>query len=206
MWYTAKKVTLGVAVSALALVGAGCNTTGKDQSIAYAQPDTKDIGPQAPRANTIYGMTRLMRSQGKTDQAELALIGLTREYPNYSPAYNDLAEIRISQGRLDEAIAYVDKGLEIAPNDAVLLNNAGVCALLKHDYEKSLDYFKRAEAIAPYESRYRANVALATGLNGDIEGSRALYYQIVSADAADHNAEVIRQMLTPEIDLITPAD
>jgi Flp pilus assembly protein TadD len=204
MWYVTKKVALGLAVSAMALTGIGCATT-REHTIAYAEPDTQAIGPQAPRANTIYGMTRLMRSQGKTEQAELALIGLTREYPNYSPAYNDLAEIRLKQGRLEEAQAYVDHGLEVAPNDAVLLNNAGVCALIKHDYETALDYFRRAEIVAPYESRYRANVALALGLTGDVEGSRALYYQIVSAEDAEHNTELIQQLLSPQ-EIITPAD
>ena len=99
----------------------------------------------------------------------------------------------------------MDKGLEIAPNDAVLLNNAGVCSLMKHDYEKALDYFKRASIIAPVESRYRANVALALGLTGDTEGARALYYQIVSAKEAEHNMEVIRQMVAPQ-EIITPTD
>lgn len=205
MWYTTKKTALGLALSALAMAGTGCARTAQDNSMAYSQPDTKAIGPQAPRANTIYGMVRLMRSQGKTEQAELALVGLTREYPNYSPAYNDLAEIRIQQGRLEEAVAYVEKGLEVAPNDAVLLNNAGVCSLMKHDYEKALEYFKRASILAPHENRYRANVALAMGLNGDVEGSRALYNQIVSAKDAEHNTELIKQMLAPQ-EIITPAD
>jgi tetratricopeptide (TPR) repeat protein len=120
-----------------------------------------------------------------------------KEYPDYSPTYNDLAEIRFQQGRLEEAVHYIERGLEIAPNDAVLLNNAGVCSLIKHDYQAALDYFKRASQIAPYESRYRANVALAMGLTGDLEGSRALYGQVVSAEAADHNAQLIQSLVAP---------
>jgi Flp pilus assembly protein TadD len=205
MWYRTKHTALGLALSALAVAAGGCATTPRNDAIAYSKPDERMTGPQPPRANTIYGMTRLMRSQGKVEQAELSLVGLTREFPNYSPTYNDLAEIRLQQGRLEEAVDYINAGLNVAPNDAVLLNNAGVCALLKHDYPKALAYFKRASIIAPYENRYRANVALAMGLNGDAEGSRALYYQVVSADAADRNTELIKELLAPQ-ELITPAD
>lgn len=197
MWYTTKRAVAGLALSAVMLGAGGCATTGEQRNVAYAEPDIPGLGPQPPRANTIYGMTRLMRSQGKTEQAELALIGLMREYPNYSPTYNDLAEIRLEQGRMEEAMHYVERGLEVAPNDVVLLNNAGVCHLMKHDYATALDYFKRASGLAPYENRYRANVALAMGLNGDIEGSRALYSQIVSKEQADHNAALIQSMVAP---------
>lgn len=197
MWYVAKKTAMGLALGALALGAMGCATTGQQKTVAYGAPDTSSIGEQAPRANTIYGMTRLMRSQGKTEQAEVALIGLMKEYPTYSPAYNDLAEIRVQQGRLDEAINYIERGIEVAPNDVVLLNNAGVCALMKHKYGDALDYFKRASMLAPYENRYRANVALAMGLTGDIEGSRALYSQIVSTEQANHNAELIQSIVGP---------
>lgn len=197
MWNTAKRTVMGVALGALAIGVTGCATMAEQRTVAYGEPDTSALGVQPPRANTIYGMTRLMRSQGKTEQAELALIGLMKEYPNYSPAYNDLAEIRVQQGRLEEAVHYIERGLEIAPNDVVLLNNAGVCALMKQEYEAALEYFKSASMLAPYENRYRANVALATGLTGDIEGSRALYSQIVSAEQANHNAEVIQSIVAP---------
>ncbi len=205
MWHTMTRAAVGLALGALSIGATGCATKAPGSNISYAEPDTEAIGPQAPRANTIYGMTRLMRAQGNTEQAELALIGLMKEFPEYSPAYNDLAEIRIQQGRFEEAIHYINRGLEIAPNDAVLLNNAGVCALIKHDYAKALGHFQRALDLAPYESRYRANVALATGLNGDIAGSRALYQTIVSKEATEHNIALIESIIAPTA-VASPAD
>ena len=160
--------------------------------------DSEFVSKHPPNANTLYGMARLLRSQGKHGQAEFVLLSLERDHPTFSPTYNDLAEIRMSQNRFDEATEYLDKGIAVAPNDAVLLNNAGVCSLLTRDFESALVYFKRASAIAPYKARYRANVALAMGLSGEIEGSRALYGQIVSAEEADFNTALIRELARPE--------
>ncbi len=204
-----KSITLHTGMKQLALVGllaavavvmSGCATMAKANSGGRTAglADSELASKHPANANTLYGMARLLRSQGKHEQAEFVLLSLERDHPAFSPTYNDLAEIRMSHNRFDEAIEYLDKGIAIAPNDAVLLNNAGVCCLIKRDFESALVYFKRASAIAPYETRYRANVALAMGLNGEHEGSRALYGQIVSVQDADFNAALIHELAGPE--------
>lgn len=206
MKHVMQKLGMAVALTALVAIGSGCARTVKAQTgQSFAIQDEEVVGGQPPRANTIYGMARLMRAQGKSDQAELALIGLLKEYPNFSPTYNDLAEIRMEKGQLQQALHYLEQGLEVAPNDPVLLNNAGVCALLKHDYEGALRHFKKAASLAPYESRYQANVALALGLNGDVESSKAMYRQIVSEKDAEFNAALIQQLMAPT-EAGTPTD
>lgn len=206
MKYLVQKLLVAGVLGTLAVAGSGCARTVQAQSgQSFGIQDPSIVGNVPPKANTIYGMARLMRAQGNTEQAELALLGLMREYPTFSPTYNDLAEIRIQKGQLDQAVHYLEQGLEIAPNDPVLLNNRGVCALLKHDYDQASQYFKQASALAPYESRYRANLALATGLQGDVAGSKALYQQIVSAKDAEFNAELINQLIAPA-EAGTPTD
>ncbi len=124
----------------VALVGVVAITTGGCASMA-GNPATRSAGladsellrNHPPNANTVYGMARLLRSQNKNGQAEFVLLGLLRNHPTFGPAYNDLAEIRMSQNRFDEAVEYLDQGIAVSPNDAVLVNNAGVCAVLKRD-------------------------------------------------------------------------
>ena len=193
-----KRIGLAGLLGVVAVGMSGCATMATSEGRTAGLGDTQLLGNQPPHANTLYGMARLLRTQGKHEQAEFVLLSLERDYPTFGPTYNDLAEIRMSQNRFDEAIEYLDRGIAVAPNDAVLLNNAGVCCVLKRDFESALVYFKRASAIAPYQARYRANVALAMGLKGEHEGSRVLYGQIVSAEEADFNAALIRGLAGPE--------
>lgn len=206
MWNGTRRAIAGLALGALVVTTGGCATTmaaHKEARLNHAE-DAQSDSPDA-RPNTMYGMCRILRAQGKTEQAELSLVGLVREFPEFSPAYNDLAEIRLERGRLDEAVKYLEDGMKVAPADPVLQNNAGVCALLKHDYPKALAHFQAAAAVAPYEPRYKANVALATGLNGDPDAGKALYKGVVSDEAAEWNTELIKKMLAPQ-EIITPAD
>ncbi len=203
MWHVMRRAIAGLAMGALAINFAGCATTQAAQEDgSFGGKGDEQAGSPAPRANTMYGMCRILRAQGKTEQAEVALVGLMSQFPEFSPTYNDLAEIQLDRGRLDDAIHYLSEGLKVAPTDPILQNNAGVCALLKHDYAAALEHFQAAAAVAPYEARYKANIALATGLNGDPEQSKALYEDVVSADAAEHNTQIIKGLLAPQV--ITP--
>jgi Flp pilus assembly protein TadD len=207
MWNGTKRAIAGIVLGAVAATTGGCATTfgaHKEARLGVADGDSQNDSPAA-RPNTMYGMCRILRAQGKTEQAELALVGLMREFPEFSPTYNDLAEIRLERGRLDEAVKYLDDGIKIAPTDPVLHNNAGVCALLMHDYAKALEHFQAAAAVAPYEARYKANVALATGLSGDPEAGKALYQGVLSNEAAEFNMELVKQMLAPQ-EIVAPAD
>jgi len=202
------KFAASVALTGLAALTGGCATTGAGADrprTSYDIPSEELAGPQPPKAKTVYGMARLLRAQGDVEKAELMLFSIMKEYPEFSPTYNDLAEIRLERGHLDQAKEFLDRGLAVAPNDPVLLNNAGVCALLQHDYDTAVQRFQRASALAPHKERYRANVALAMGLRGDVEGSYAMYQQVVSRDDAKHNAEIIQQLIAPQADRV-PTD
>ena len=93
-------------------------------------------------------MSRILVSQGKYDQGELVLARLIRKFPEFIPAYCDLAELLMRQGRVDDAVEGLSRGLQVAPRDPILLNNSGVCSILKGDYEGAQEALSRALAIA----------------------------------------------------------
>ncbi len=138
-------------------------------------------------------MADILATQGKDTECEFVLRRCIQQYPDFTPAYNRLAELQMRQGRVHEAIDVLSKALRIRPRDPVLLNNLGMCRLIRKDYEKALVHFTEAAGLVPESERYRANMATALGLLGRHEESSALLQQILPGDKARHNAEVLRR-------------
>lgn len=147
-----------------------------------------------PGALTNYSMSRLLVSVGKAEQAEFLLTRVLRQDPAFLPAYCDLASLEVRKGRIEEAERYLEAGLRREPGDAVLNNNLGVCLLLAGRYEPALERFTRASVARPASERFVANRALAMGLMMRDAESFGLYEQIMTAEQARHNLEVISRL------------
>ncbi|GAG30421.1 unnamed protein product, partial [marine sediment metagenome] len=96
--------------------------------------------------------------------------------------------------RVNQAIETVYNGLRIRPKDPVLLNNLGMCWVVRRDYEKALEMFTTAAGIMPENARYRANMAVALALMDRYEESLSLFKQILPEHQASHNLCVIREV------------
>ncbi len=157
-------------------------------------PQQAEVRPdQPPTAKTLYSMADILATQGKDTECEFVLRRCVQEHPRFTPAYNSLAELQMRQGRVHEAIAVLSKALEVRPKDPVLLNNLGMCLLMRKDYAPALDRFTQAAGLVPESEKYRANMAIALGLLGRHEESLALLEQVLPKDKARHNAEILRK-------------
>jgi Flp pilus assembly protein TadD len=186
--------TLLALAGTVLLLAAGCATTPRANSkAADAAPDAT-VSTADPSVKTLYAMARLLRTQGKADQEEAVLRKILAQAPNFIPAYADLAELRMRRHLYAEAARELNNGLAVAPNDPVLLNDLGVCALLQEKPEEALQHFTRASEAAPQEARFRTNKALALGLLGRYDESLALYREVLSPEDAEHNLAVIKDM------------
>lgn len=146
-----------------------------------------------PSSKTLYSMADILATQGKDKECEFVLRRCISQYPEFIPAYNSLAELQMRQGRVHEAMALLSDALQIRPKDPVLLNNLGMCFLIRKEYAQALDHFTQAGGIVPESEKYRANMATALGLMGRHEESLALLEQVLPEDKARHNAEVLRK-------------
>ena len=144
-----------------------------------------------PTPQTLHSMAKIMGAQGQEALYEVTLRRIIGEYPDYLPAYVDLAELEIRQSRINEAIQTLTAGLRMAPEEHILLNDLGMCWLLQENYEEALDLFRQAAALQPDEARYRANMAAALGLSGHYEECLSLYEQVVSPANAHYNLAVL---------------
>jgi Flp pilus assembly protein TadD len=158
---------------------------------ASAQSDFDQAADRAPTPGTLYAMARILAAQGRDAECQSVLTKIIALQPDYMAAYNDLAELQMRQRKIDQAVGTLGAGLKIAPQQAVLLNNMGMCYMLKGQYEDSLTWFTRAAGAAPDDTRFRANMAMALGMSGRYDESLALYQQITTAADAHYNLGVL---------------
>lgn len=69
----------------------------------------------------------------------------TEIYANNYRGYNDLACIKASEGKLDEAKKLLDKANSLNPNNGEVLNNLGLVALMEGDFEAAKNYFEASQ-------------------------------------------------------------
>lgn len=193
MLFLAAMVCVVTLVCGCSKEGAASNSKAKPE---YSQSEADlafDKGAnQPPSVRTLYVMADILVKQGKDDQAEAVLMRIIHEHPQFTPAYNRFAELRMRQRRIDEAIKILSSGLEADSKDPVLLNNLGMCWMIKQKYDKSLKYFTEAAGVNPESTRYRSNMATALGFMGRDNEALALYCQILPENQAKHNLEIIQ--------------
>jgi Flp pilus assembly protein TadD len=184
---------LALGLCAAGWLGASCSSTGRDP--AGARESSFDDGSgRRPSARTLDSMAHVLAAQGRDGPCEVVLHKLIATHPDYTPAYNELAELYLRHDGLDSAIAVLERGVERAPADPVLLNNLGLCEVLLGRPAEALERFTQAAAASPGDARCRANMALALGLLGRMEEAEALYLQVLPPDEVRHNLSVIAEM------------
>jgi Flp pilus assembly protein TadD len=144
-----------------------------------------------PTARTLYATAVLLRGQRRDAECEATLLSVIRQHPTFTPAYSQLAELRVLQRRIDEARSVLAAGLKAQPGDAVLLNNLGMCWVLETNYPQALNAFTKAAAKMPQNARYRCNMATALGMMGRFEEAFVLYRQALAPAQAEHNMGVL---------------
>jgi Flp pilus assembly protein TadD len=176
----------------------GCSESVSSGPYTDLVPDSSDdkFQKQAnrpPTAKTLYAMANILATQGRDSECASVLKRIVQEHPKFIPAYNRLAELQMRQGRTGAAIETILAGLRINSDDPVLLNNLGMCRIVRGDYEDALEMFTKAAGIMPENAKYRANMAVSLGLTGRDEESLALFRQVLGEDRAAHNLQVLRQ-------------
>ncbi|MCK4602245.1 MAG: tetratricopeptide repeat protein [Phycisphaerae bacterium] len=188
-WLTIVVVSVTVCLSA----GLGCRERNSWSSYSDEQRDLafQKGANRPPTAKTLYAMAKILASQGKDTECRFVLVRLIREYPDFMVAYCDLAELYLRQDQVDAAIQTLAVGLRVSPRAPVILNNLGMCCLLKKDYEKALESFAEAAAIVPDNIRYRSNMAVAMGMLGRYDEALSLFMQVVPPADAHYNLSVV---------------
>jgi protein O-GlcNAc transferase len=186
-------------LAALTLAAAfpGCAGSGGGPTNEAPAPQSRGADPfdtganQPPNAKTLFRLARILAAQGRDDECRFVLQDLTGKYPQFAPAWCDLAELHMRASRTDDATEVLERGLQALPNDARLTGNLGMCYMIKGDHQRALDAFARAASIGSDDARHRANMAAALGMLGRYDESLAEYEKVVAPAAAHFNLAVL---------------
>jgi Flp pilus assembly protein TadD len=136
-------------------------------------------------------MARIVEAQGREAEAASLLEQILRDYPDFAPAYDGLARLHLRHGRLESATTILRIGAERAPRDPVILNNLGMCHVLRGEWEQAAERFTLAAAVVPHDARTRANLATALGMLGRTDEALSLYLQVLPPAKAVYNLGVL---------------
>lgn len=191
-------------MSLVLLLGLSCFMTGCEtatnsnsawqQSRNSANADYFNEGAsRPPTGKTLYTMATILSSQGRNEEAEYVLKRINNEFPQYLPAYQELAQIYMREQRTHDAIDVLSAGLSIKPDDAPMLNNMGMCYILLDNYDMAFDYFTQAANAMPNDARYHANRAVAMGMQRRYDEALDLFKNVVPLSDAYYNIGVLAQ-------------
>ena len=116
---------LAASAFASVLLTAGC------QSTEEKPKDWFEGGPMQPAtADTLQMTARVLATKGRTEQAGFLLNRMLSEFPDHLGTYTEGAEILLIEGRVAEAIKWLDRGLVNYPNQPILLTvGCAICWL-----------------------------------------------------------------------------
>ena len=193
-------VALTVTVAAIAVAGCASNSAAKSAKAHAAADAARSAHDDAsfaagtrrpPTPSTSFALAKILISQGRDRDALYVLQRVLRDCPKFVPAYNELAGVYVRADRVGDAREVISAGLKLAPQDAVLWNNLGMCNFLQGRHEQALENFTRAAERVPSNPQYRANRAAALAMLGRDSEAKREYRSVLDSTTTRHNLEVL---------------
>lgn len=135
---------------------------------------------EASRYLSQYGY--VLKLLGNTEKAESVYRKVIEVDSTDPVAYLQLALLYRETNRVIEAKETIWKALEIAPEDAQILNEASIALRLNGEFQAALDMVDRALALESEEAMLLYNRACYLSLLGRLEESAAILAEVFEAD------------------------
>ncbi len=107
------------------------------------------MNPQSQ--NALVGTADSYRGLGDIPKAEKLYVDGIQNGLTNSKLFNNLATIRRSQDRIDEAIILLQKALMVQPEEPTTLRNLAACWALNNDNEKAMSLYRKAINANPFD-------------------------------------------------------
>lgn len=180
-----KRATL-IGILVLLAPTAGCATF--PFSILHASPTPASVPTQAPKpnANATDGAANIeaairdaqaLRKAGDLGGAAKSLSQLVLIAPDNPVVLGEYGKNLTAQGRSDDALAFLERAIELQPGDWTLYSAQGMAYDQKANYHAAQASYARALVLKPGEPTILNNAALSYMQAGDLDSAEKLLLQ-----------------------------
>ena len=142
----------------------------------------------------VFGLTQIVFAQDST---------LSLEEESVNELYSNLV-LLLQEEKFEKALPYLDKILEVQPNNVPILLNKGSVLIALDRSNESITYFDRLLKIEPNNIKGLASKAAALANMGETQSALDLYDRILSIDKNNEKIESAKARLlsmTPTISI-----
>jgi len=148
--------------------------------------------PDEPAVLHLYGL--LESQQGHHKKAEKLILKAINIKPDFDEAHNNLANMFIQLGRLEDAITHYQKALAIKPDSAETHYNLAIALQENNGLDQALLHFNKAIAIKPDFAE--AHINLGNLYQGENQLDKAINHYSEAIKIAPGVAEVESSLAT----------
>lgn len=142
------------------VLAAGCGTTGKRPPQAQESDETAPAAAEKgdPQARFAQALDAL--NQNQIDEAEQALLALTRDFPDYTGPWTNLGILYAKSNRRDEALRAFQQAVAVNPKNDVAWNWTGILRRERGDLNGAKAAYDQALALNPRSALAHFNLGL----------------------------------------------
>jgi Flp pilus assembly protein TadD len=199
------------ALAGSALVGCGSFSFDATSLTGPAAEKTRDadaktdpVGHNLP--TDLDGEIRraqLLRSQGDFEGATHSLSQLMLVAPDDPRVVGEYGKVLAQEGRPREALDFLNRAIQLQPNDWMLYSALGVSYDQINDQNSARVAYEAALRLKPGDASVLNNYAMSRMLAGDLPAARQLMAQAASAGSADpkidRNQEMIEKLAAKQL-------
>lgn len=137
------------------------------QEAAKAVDETNLSNSQV--ADLQIALARSMESTGENERVFNTYMAAVKRDPNRADACMRLAIHLDKQAKFEEAAAWYEKALKLAPNDSEIHANRGYSHYVQHDWELAEKHLRTAIELKPDHKQARNNLGLLLARRGQID-------------------------------------
>src|SRR6266550_8438430 len=151
---------------------------GKDDASATSRP------PGAPtNIDGAMKQAQAQRKNGDLSAAAHTLSQLVLFAPDDARVLGEYGKTLIAMGRADDALAFLERAVELQPKDWSLFSAQGVAYDQKGEFLAAQAAYGRALQLKPGDPTVLSNAALSYVQTGDLDGAEALLMQASPSSA-----------------------
>jgi TolB-like protein/DNA-binding SARP family transcriptional activator/Flp pilus assembly protein TadD len=142
-----------------------------------------------------FAKAQVLRAQHKYAEAIPEYETVTALNRNWAHAYSHLGWCKFMTGSIDELIPAQERAIRLSPRDpqiGLFYSRIGTAHLLRARTDEAIAWYEKARNATPAHPEFRAFLAAACGLKGDIERAAAEFAEARKLVGDDRYASIAR--------------